>query len=276
MIAARSSQRSGFLSPPFLAALALLGAAAFFDGVAGEWLGFNQIKAKVDLRRELHQFDETALWPYRVVSKNIHSPETIGSLGTDKYLSWVLEDTTAAADSPLRFAQVDVTYYTGGVDLVPHTPDVCVMAAGYEPVLLRSQTVDVAALGEASRELPVRVCTFEKTSVFDAEQFTVVYTFFCNGRFVNESYDVRALVRDPRFKHAFFSKVEISFYGPGPTGYTRADREASIAGATRLYAAMLPILRATHWPDFAAIEAAEAVPSETHTQGAAAPGAITP
>jgi hypothetical protein len=268
----RSSHRSGFLSPPFLAVLALLGSAAFLDGVVGDWLGYTQVPEKLELRRDLHLFDEKAIWPYRPVSKNIHSPETVGSLGTDKYLSWVLEDTSAAPDSPLRFAQVDVTYYTGGIDLAPHTPDVCVVASGYEPVTLRSQTVDVGALGAEDRELPVRVCTFEKTSVFDAEQFTVVYTFFCNGRFVNESYDVRSLVRNPRYTYAFFSKVEVSFYGPGMSGYTRADRDTSVAGATRLLGVLLPILRDTHWPDFEAAEAAahdrSSKPSEAATGAA--------
>ena len=142
-----------------------------------------------------------------------------------------------------------VTYYSGGADLVPHIPDVCLLASGYEPARPHENTeVNVASLHPRSTSVPVRIGTFIKTALFNHQQHSVVYTFFCNGRFVCTRTAVRLLINDPTKTYAFFSKVEISF--------ERATRDQAIEGAGKLLERALPLLVRDHWPDFEAAERA--------------------
>jgi hypothetical protein len=54
-------------------------------------------------------------------------------------------------------------------------------------------------------------------------------------------------------KHAYFSKVEVSFGGPR-TQPRNLGREESVAAAAKLFNVILPILVEEHWPDWEAIE----------------------
>jgi hypothetical protein len=196
------------------------------------------------------------LMPFRVVERHILEPVVVEALGTDQYLNWVLEDTSAPPNDPLRYAQLFVTYDTGGQNLVPHTPDECRLGAGYEPAQPHENTdVKLSSLGSGSMEIPVRICTFVKTAVFNREEVTVVYTFHCNGEFAATRGGVRLLFNDPRDTHGYFSKIEISF--------PRATREQSAQGAAQLLNRLLPVLMRDHWPDFAAAEAAARKPNAT-------------
>jgi len=148
-----------------------------------------------------------------------------------------------------------VTYYSGGHNLVPHTPDVCYLGAGYQPGRAHENvTLSVPELGAAGAKLWVRVLTFVKTAIFDRQDVSVVYAFHCNGRFVETGAfvdprtAVRLLLNDPANTYAYFSKVEVSF--------PRATREQSLKGAAKLFGAVLPVLVKEHWPDFEAAESA--------------------
>jgi hypothetical protein len=164
-----------------------LGSAAFLAEAVGDWLGYTRVKDKIELRKELHLVDVTAVAPYRVVRKTIHTPETENSLGTNKYLSWTLENTSAAPGDPLRFAQLDVTYYTGGGDLAPHTPDVCTAAAGYAPV---ARTANPGLAGSEPGPVTHPCLYVRKDQRFQRRAITV--HLLLQWWFVNTSYGVRA------------------------------------------------------------------------------------
>ena len=183
----------------------------------------------------------------------------VDSLGTDQYVYWLLEDTSVAPLDPLRRAVLFVTYYTGGRDLVPHTPDVCQLASGYQPAQPHEDVqVEVGGPPQASWEIPLRVCTFMKTDIHSRAKHTVIYTFSSNGQFTATRTGVRLLMSDLANTYAYFSKVEVSF--------PRATREQSIAGARKLLERALPLLMKDHWPDFDAAEAAAEKPRASDGQ----------
>ena len=126
-------------------------------------------------------------------------------------------------------------------NLVPHVPDECRLGAGYQPARPHENR-DILIDGEPRREIPLRVCTFVKTAVFQKDEQTVVYLFHANGDFASTREQVRIAFNDPRDRFAYFSKVEISF--------PRASREQSVEGAARLLSKLLPILVSDHLPDF--------------------------
>lgn len=238
---------SGVATPPFLLAVALLGAAAVLAGPVADWMDIRREKLALPLRLPLNALDETAIAPYRVLARHVLEPALVEALGTDQYLTWDVVDTSVPENHPLRYAALVVTYDSGGTNLVPHTPDVCRLGAGYQPAQPHENTsVVVGGLKVERRIVPVRLCTFAKTDVFQRQKVSVVYTFFCNGTFVATRSSVRLLINDLSTAHSFFSKVEVSF--------PRATRSQCLDGARKLLNRVLPVLVSNHWPDFQSAE----------------------
>ncbi len=239
--------RGRVFTPPFVVAAVLLGLAAILTGPVGKALDLRQDKLPLPLRNPLTALRADALRPYSVVNRHFLDPTVVEALGTDQYLYWMLRDGSVPDNDPLANPRLFVTYYSGGRNLVPHVPDECFLGAGYQPAMPHeNQELSVPALSREQDPLPVRVCTFARTAVFNREEVTVVYTFASNGRFAATRNLVRLLTNDPRNHHAYFSKVEVHFPG--------ATREQSIRGAAKLLNRVLPVLLSDHWPDFEAAE----------------------
>lgn len=238
-----------FWSPHFLLAVILLAIAAILAGPVSAWRDLRQMKEPLPLKRPLSTMREYRLAPYEVVGKQVLEPAMVEALDTDQYIYWELRDTSLPPEDPLATAVLFVTYYTGGSSLVPHTPDVCFVGAGYNPAQPHeNKSIEVPTLTPGARELPVRVCTFARTAIFNQEKTTVLYTFHTNGEFVATRTDVRLRTHNPLDTHAYFSKVEI--------GFPRATRAQAIDGADKLLARVLPVLLEDHYPDFEAAERA--------------------
>ena len=224
--------------------------AAILVGPVAWSMNFRQAKGAIALKKPLSAMDVDRLHPYRVTERATLDPVVIDALGTDQYIQWTLKDTSLASGDPLHDVQLFVTYDTGGQNLVPHVPDECRLGAGYQPARPhenRDIALDGASIGA---DVPLRVCTFVKTAVFQRDEQTVVYLFHSNGSFAATRDAVRILFNDPRDRFGYFSKVEISF--------PNASREESVKGAAKLLSKFLPVLVADHLPDFdAAQEAAE-------------------
>ena len=234
---------AGLITLPFGLAVALLGAAVILAGPVSSWMDFQQGKAPLPLKKPLGALDMEGLLPYRAIERQALESTVVEALGTDQYINWLMEDTSVPQTDPLRYAHLFVTYDTGGVNLVPHTPDECRLGAGYQAAQPH-ENIDI----HVPLAIPVRLCTFLKTAVFNREEVSVVYTFHCNGQFVATRSGVRLLINDMSNRHAYFSKVEVSF--------PRATREQSLQGAAKLFERLMPVLVKDHFPDFEATESA--------------------
>lgn len=237
---------SRIVTPHFLLAVILLGAAAALAGPIGALMEIKQDKKPLPLRKPLAAMEVRKLSPYKVVQRYTLESTVVDALGTSEYLHWQLEDTSAPKGDPLQRPSLFVTYYTGGRNLVPHTPDECYLGSGYQPAQAHeNREIELDSL-EQDRQLPVRVCSFVRTAVFNKEEVTVVYTFATHGTFAATRNGVRLLINDPRSTHAYFSKIEVHFPG--------ANREDSVRGARKLFERLLPVLMEEHLPDFEAAE----------------------
>ena len=241
--------------PPFLICLTVLAAAAVVAGPMAKHWKQVFIKEPIYCRKPLDQLRKSALGPYRFVQEQTLTAAVIASLGTDVYVSWALEDTRKRGQSPLRGVHLFVTYYTGATNLVPHTPDVCMRGAGYQIKQAANTNLKIAGLGAGDTEVPVRVLTFVKSDVFNRVEPTVVYTFHCNGDFMARRTEVRARTTNLRDRHAYFSKVEVSF--SGGAGRNDPTREEAIEAAREFLGYLLPVLVQEHWPDWQAVRAGD-------------------
>jgi hypothetical protein len=244
-------------SPPFLICLAVLGAAAVAAGPGARAFRAALIKEAIHCRKPLYQMDRASLGPYRFVKANTLTGTLMAALGTDNYLDWVVEDSRVNRNSPVRYARIFVTYDTGKVTLVPHTPDVCMVGAGYQPKQPHENTtIPVPALAPKETEVPARVLTFIRSDVYNEEELTVIYTFHCNGQFTASRTRVRQLINNPLDRYAYFSKVEVSF-SRRPTGQGGASREQSVEAARDLLNCLLPVLVHDHYPDWETVQREE-------------------
>jgi hypothetical protein len=247
---------SSLLGIPFVLCVLVLTAAAFGRMAVERWGKVVTRKDPIPLRKPLGVLNKERLGDYRFVEAAQLSAAVEDALGTEQYLDWLLTDTSVPRlNDPRRHVHLSVTYYTGGPNLAPHTPDVCRVGSGYQPKQPHENRVaTVPALGEGERSrVPVRVCTFAKTAIFNRDEPTVVYSFHANGRFTGTRTGVRNLTHGIKDKHAYYSKVEVSFGGehcqPRNLG-----REESLTAAAKLFNTILPLLVQEHWPDWDAVE----------------------
>jgi len=225
---------------------------------AATLLGQTFRKEALPLKRGLAAADSRKLAPQYAlhpVPPAPLSPEMIESLGTTEYLSWRVIDLGKPESDPTKVAYVFVTYYTGKPDMVPHVPDECMKASGYECTSARVASVVVPGVGAPEERVPVRVLQFDPPSGlrdrFQATRErgpTVMYFFHCNGRFATTRDEVRLLQMNLFDKYAYYAKIEVSF-----SDYrlaANAPTEESLAALQPLLAKLLPILLNDHFQDW--------------------------
>lgn len=202
------------------------------------------------LKKALAFLDQAGLGVYRVVQKNpIENNDVLTELGTEDYIQWVLEDTEASDDSPVRKVVLFITYYPLA-DRVPHVPEECYVGAGHQLLASEAITYTVPHDG-AEQNIEGTHLIFQKKAAdywgFD-EKFSAFYLFSVNGDYAASRNSARLALNKSMFsKHCYFSKVEWSFStGSGVGSYLDKD-EARKAGE-ELLAVILPILESDHWP----------------------------
>ena len=122
-------------------------------------------------------------------------------------------------DSVVRFA---LTYYTGSVDTVPHIPERCMVAGGFEPI--DPQTLHWRVFPDRAgdaKDLGVRFIQFEQQltgggSAVGASTvpMDVAYFFQVNGGYESDPISgVRLKLQDLRVRHGYFAKIELATVG---------------------------------------------------------------
>jgi hypothetical protein len=106
--------------------------------------------------------------------------------------------------------------------------------------------VPIPDLG-ADRTIPVKVLDFEGPTLAAGEGAKIVmYLFNTNGQFCADRMCVRNVLADPFVRHAYFSKLELTF----GSQESLPTREKAIEAGKRFLAIVIPILLKDHWPDW--------------------------
>jgi hypothetical protein len=184
---------------------------------------------------------------WQAVGKDVEMDEAmLEELGTRRYL-----DRSYALDGNPRqgVLHLHLAYYTGMIDTVPHVPDRCIVAAGFnkktepENVPLQLDTsqwhddpeyinlatgrkysiVEVrdAFIGTQSVRMPIgdfklRTTRFERDKQPNLQLFAG-YFFIANGRITPSPDDVRLLAFRPSEKYAYYCKVQFTYGANGMT-----------------------------------------------------------
>jgi len=134
-------------------------------------------------------------------------------------------DSRRPAGDPLRYWRLEVYYYTGGVDLVPHTPEICAVAGGAQwlGTTDMSVTIDGVEAPWGNTPLAFQRALFQRTDMQGAAvgQFIQYYIFCLNGSPKNSRNEVRFALGSLFVKHAYFAKVQ---FAPLPAVQQQAGR----------------------------------------------------
>lgn len=255
-------------NPGFAIGLVLLVAlAAGFEVVVrqqGYQLGG---KLPAPLTKPLPDLDQDRLAPFGLIKPLTLQPDMLDQLGTKDYIQWVIADpydkdgqlrrTTGDPEwGTLRWPQkinLFVTYYTDKPEQVPHIPERCYLGSGHT---LHSQVEDTVEIEtpDGPKTVKVLVLDFRRQgAVTGMGHRIVMYTFHANGAFRTTRQSVKRAVRDPRDKHAYFSKIELSVELASNLGEGYANTERAVEALKRLFQTAVPVLLEDHWPDWEAL-----------------------
>lgn len=209
-------------------------------------------KEPLPLKKPLDLLDEKDLAPYKVVRKEkIENEEVVKSLGTEDYIQWQLEDIDAAADSPVRYCSLFITYYDLP-DRVPHVPEECYTGSGYQRLSSDSVTLEINK-DSVEEKIPGKYLVFAGTNSGHwgkSTKFPILYLFNINGLYANSREDARIILNKNLFgKYSYFSKVEWKFFNTRFDATIYPSKEDAVTASQKLLGIILPILEKEHWPD---------------------------
>lgn len=132
---------------------------------------------------------------------------------------------------PFSVVTLHVAYYTGGVDTVPHIPERCMVAGGYDPVGREQADLD---LGE--RVVPASFVQFQqKAGHTRPKTLSVAYFFHVNGVYEWDAITgVRMRLQNLFETRAYFAKIECMAVAGQP------DQAPAQAAIERFMAEALP------------------------------------
>lgn len=169
------------------------------------------------------------------------------------YVVRIYRDTTKPPGDPFRYWALQVFYYTGALDTVPHVPERCLEAGGAS--LVSSQEVTIAvphAVKPWDELLTVRRTLYEvKGELGEIPRLAAQYYIFSlNGLPETSWKTVRLTLAAPWVRYCYFAKIQ--FY-PRMNLY-RQVRQTSVeeidAAAREFVSYFLPeVLRALPMPD---------------------------
>ncbi len=150
--------------------------------------------------------------------------ETLGTLKDDWnwYYMAVYRDTRAEPNSSGRYIRLDITYYTGLLEAVPHVGERCIVAGGgtiirndCKPIAVGLPTLSAA--WEKWRDIKVYRTTYEVRRRADAVTRASQYHIFSmNGEPAYRWETVRWEMGALTLKYCYFAKIQITTRVPEP------------------------------------------------------------
>ena len=246
----RETIKANYLQPAFLICVCLLATTAGGMSAAVKMAGIYLKKEPLPLKKSLSDLDKSNLAPYKVIEKSkIENQDILNALGTEDYIQWTLEDTSAPAESKTRFCTLFITYYPLP-DIVPHRPEECYIGGGLQGI--KFETVTLSAMqGVYEREIKTRYLVFADTkaeSSFGGTSFPILYTFNANGKYGDRDDVRRALNKNLFGKFSYFSKVEWKFYNIASGQTIYPNKQEAIAASEKLVSVIFPVLEKEYWP----------------------------
>lgn len=123
-----------------------------------------------------------------------------------------------------RYWRLDLTYYTGGLDLVPHVPDICLWAGGMSVLGSDGVAFTVPGCsGDWGRAVRFRRTRYEDKA---GRMFVEYYGFSLNGVPQDTREKVRGKLLNPFMRYSYFAKIQFSPLWMSVENLEETDRKA--------------------------------------------------
>lgn len=154
----------------------------------------------------------------------------LGERSSNWYLARLYRDTRVTSpQEPFRYWRLEVYYYTGGLDKVPHVPERCLVAGGATLLPSASGKVPMPAPSVPS---PWDNVSFNRTAYefsdrlgLDVKRYVQYYLFSLNGMPENSWEMVRLELTKPWVRYCYFAKIQLAPLGE-VTDIAQADKAA--------------------------------------------------
>jgi len=145
------------------------------------------------------------------------------------YFASIYVDQRRKGNDPFRYWQLEITYYTGGLDLVPHVPDICLVAGG-ATLLGNSKAMFTIPTAPAPWDEPL---TFVRVGYelpddlkLSSQRYVQYYIFSLNGQPETSRNTVRLKLANPfGSSYSYFAKIQFAPRG-AVTDTAQADAAA--------------------------------------------------
>lgn len=230
--AERSALR-GLISGHFLVAAGILLVVAVGWNTARSHLQIYMAKKPVPpppgtkvVNYQLKSFPKT-LGPYTLIEASAEplKEDVLETLGTASnpnnwYYMAVYEDKQTK-----EMMRLDVTYYTGLLDAVPHVGERCIVAGGgtIRSDLSGKRVLPLTQVPQEWRQLPVYRTAYEITQGMNTAQLFQYHVFSMNGVPTESWETVRWNLTLPSVKYCFFAKVQTAPMAPNLTAEASDD-----------------------------------------------------
>ncbi len=161
---------------------------------------------RYELAREMNYPGEIQQGKYEMTE------DILETLGTHQQITWFYKDKEHSSARSLMYVRLHVAYYEQMLDPVPHVPDVCMVAAGYDPDpdAPARQVLWSAGVLPAGWESWQNAALQRSAFVKDDVRTVAFHVFSVNGEPVLDRVKVSAKLSDPRKKYCYYAKIELS------------------------------------------------------------------
>lgn len=208
----------------FIIAAAILLVASVGSKAALQQLHIVLAKKAVPLLKPLDEVSETFGPRFALATEMDYPKENINrgryemtedveeTLGTKHHLTWFYKDNQRSSGKALTYVRLHIAYYPQMLDPVPHVPDICMAAAGYDPDPedpgreVAWSADDLPEEWQAWRQVQIQRSAFVRKN----DSTVAFHVFSVNGDPVLDRVKVSAKLSDPRKKYCYYAKVELS------------------------------------------------------------------
>ncbi len=242
-----------YLQPAFLICVILLAVSAAGLPLIESVFGLYLIKDPIPLKKGFDSLEQSLAPSYKIVKKEqIAIEDVVKTLGTDKYIQWMIEDTNAPANSPVKLCNLFITYYEIADKNVYHTPEICYIGGGNV-----KESEDVMELsvknGDFNKNISARHLVFNRIegALSLNTKFPVCYLMYSNETYADSLNNAKFAINKNIFnRYSYFSKVQWAFSSSGQLSMTAyPDRKECLQASEKLLSVILPALEKDFWPD---------------------------
>lgn len=214
-------------------------------------------KMPVELKKPLALLDMSRLAPHYRRHPTILRPlseEMLNAVGCQDYLQFLLVSNAADAATPGSTARVFITYFTGQPDMVPHVPDECLVAGGFDTTGARTVQVPVPKNVSANGKLSIRIVSAVPSAQHgDRTEQQAAYFFICNNKYATTRNEVRVLQGNLFDRYSYYAKIELLFLNYNLSAL--ADFDQTVEALGPLLGKLMPVLLEDHFADWEALTA---------------------